>query len=363
MEEYRILVINPGSTSTKVAIFQGLKCVISNSISYSTEDMAKYDSILAQKDMRVKSVEDWLKASSYSLSDFDAISARGGLLKPMPGGTYRITEAMVNDLSIGIQGQHASNLGGIIAYEMAKREDIPSFIVDPVAVDEISDVARISGLPEIKRKSLVHALNIKAVVRKVCQKRGLDYLNSSFVVAHMGGGISISPVRNGRILDCNNANEEGPFSPERTGSLPVGPLVKMAYSGKYTYDEMKKKITREGGLVAYLGTNDLREAQRRIDSGDKKAEFIVRAMAYQQSKEIGAMATVLGGRVDAVILTGGMAYCNLVTDYISEAVSFIAPVEIYAGEDEMMSLAQGALRVLSGNEEEKIYEKEACFEF
>ncbi|MDU1412053.1 MAG: butyrate kinase [Clostridium sp.] len=361
MNNKKVLVINPGSTSTKIAIFQGEECIVTKNLSHSVEDIKQFTHICQQKDMRLEMIYAWLNENDCSLGEFDAVVGRGGLLRPMPGGTYKVTYKMLDDLLIGYQGQHASNLGGIMAFEIAEKIGKPSYIVDPVAVDEVDDVTRISGMADIKRRSLVHALNIKAVVRKVCMSENLDYNNSSFVVAHIGGGISVSPVKNGRILDCNNANEDGPFSPERTGGLPVGDLAKMAFSKKYTMQELKNKITREGGLVAYLGTNDGREVEKRIDAGDERAKFILEAMGYQLSKEIGGMATAICGKVDAVILTGGMAYNKRITDYISEHVSFIAPVKIVPGEDEMLALAQGALRVLNGEEEAKIYDEEVSF--
>lgn len=357
----KILVINPGSTTTKVAIFNGEECILSHSLFHSVEQIKKFTHICQQKDMRLEMIYDWLNENDCRMEDFDAVVARGGLLRPMPGGTYKVTYKMLDDLMIGIQGQHASNLGGIMAFEMADKVGKPSFIVDPVAVDEVEDVTRISGIADIDRKSLVHALNVKAVIRRVCNENNLDYNKCNFVVAHMGGGITVSPVRCGRILDCNNANEDGPLSPERTGGLPVGPLVRMAYSGKYTMQELRNKITREGGLVAYLGTNDGREVEKRIEAGDEKAKFIFEAMAYQMSKEIGGMAVALEGKIDAVILTGGMAYSKLITDYITDHVKFLAPVKIVPGEDEMLALAQGALRVLNGEEKAKIYDEEVKF--
>lgn len=353
-----ILAINPGSTSTKIAIFQGENSVVDANLSHSTEEIKKYEHIFEQKDMRTEVILQWMSENNIEIEDLVAVVGRGGLLRPMPGGTYQITEKMLEDLKLGFQGQHASNLGGIIANEIAKRVSIPAYIVDPVAVDEIEDVSRISGLPQITRRSLVHALNVKAVTRRVCDRRDLEFTNSSFVVAHIGGGITVAPVKDGRLLDCNNANEEGPFSPERTGGLPVGDLAKLAFSGKYTLPELKKKITGQGGLVAYLGTNDGRIVDKMIEEGNEKAELILKAMAYQISKEIGAMATALCGKLDAIILTGGLAHNKRLTNWISEYVGFIAPVELVPGEDEMLALAQGALRVVEGKEVAKIYENE-----
>lgn len=353
-----ILAINPGSTSTKIAIFQGENSVVDANLSHSTEEIKKYEHIFEQKDMRTEVILQWMSENNIEIEDLVAVVGRGGLLRPMPGGTYQITEKMLEDLKLGFQGQHASNLGGIIANEIAKRVSIPAYIVDPVAVDEIEDVSRISGLPQITRRSLVHALNVKAVTRRVCDRRNLEFNNSSFVVAHVGGGITVAPVKDGRLLDCNNANEEGPFSPERTGGLPVGDLAKLAFSGKYTLPELKKKITGQGGLVAYLGTNDGRIVDKMIEEGNEKAELILKAMAYQIAKEIGAMATALCGKLDAIILTGGLAHNKRLTNWISEYVGFIAPVELVPGEDEMLALAQGALRVVEGKEIAKIYENE-----
>ncbi len=353
-----ILAINPGSTSTKLSIFKDEHCVVTSNLTHSSEEIKKFDKIYDQKDMRTALILEWLKEQDIALEDLIAVVGRGGLLRPMPGGTYEITPKMLEDLKIGFQAQHASNLGGVIAHEIAKDANIPALIVDPVAVDEILDVARVSGLPEIPRRSLVHALNIKAVTRRVCTKLNKDFENSTYVVAHIGGGISVSPVKNGRILDVNNANEEGPFSPERTGGLPVGDLAKLAFSGEYTLAQLKKKLTGEGGLVAYLNTNDGRIVDKMIEEGDKKAELIFKAMAYQIAKEIGAMATVICGKVDAVILTGGLAHNRRLTAWISEMVSFIAPVELVPGEDEMLALAQGALRIVNGKEKAKIYEEE-----
>lgn len=357
-KEGYVLAINPGSTSTKIAVYKDDLCVKSCSLSHSTEEIKKYDKIYDQKDMRTAVILEWLKTEKIALENLSGVVGRGGLLRPMSGGTYIVTEAMLEDLKLGFQGEHASNLGGIIAYEIAKDIGIPAFIVDPVAVDEFEAVARISGLPELPRRSLVHALNIKAVTRRVCNNIGRKFEESSYVVAHLGGGISIAPVKNGRIIDVNNANEEGPFSPERAGGLPVGDVVKMAYSGKYTYKELKKKLIGEAGLTAYLGTNDGRVVDGLIEQGNKDAEAILKAMAYQIAKEIGAYSTALKGKVDAVILTGGLAYNKRLVNWIRERTEFIAPLEVVPGEDEMQALYEGAFRVINGEETAKIYENE-----
>lgn len=353
-----ILVINPGSTSTKIALFNGARESKVTNLSHSSEEVKKYERIYDQKEMRTEVILKWLKEQGVELEELSAVVGRGGLLRPMPGGTYSVTEKMLEDLKLGYQGEHASNLGGIIAYSIAEKVNIPSFIVDPVAVDEFEEVVRVSGLPQLPRRSLVHALNIKAVTRRVCKKLNLGFESSSYVVAHLGGGISISPVQKGRIIDVNNANEDGPFSPERAGGLPVGDVAKMAYSGKYTYKELKKKLVGEAGLIAYLGTNDGRIVNSLIDNGDEKAELILKAMAYQIAKEIGAMSTALCERANAVILTGGLAHNKKLVDLITERVSFIAPVEVVPGEDEMTALYEGAVRVLNGEEKAKVYEEE-----
>lgn len=353
-----ILVINPGSTSTKIALFLEGNCICSTNLSHSIEEIKEFERIYDQKDMRTEVILEWVKDQGVSTSDLCAVVGRGGLLRPMPGGTYIVTDGMLDDLKIGYQGEHASNLGGIIANEIGKKANVPAFIVDPVAVDEFEDEARVSGLPELPRRSLVHALNIKAVTRRVCERLGKDFENSSYVVAHLGGGISIAPVINGRIIDVNNANEDGPFSPERAGGLPVGDVARMAFSGKYTYKEMKKKLVGEAGLVAYLGTNDGRVVDKMIEEGDSKAELTLRAMAYQIAKEIGAYTTTLMGKVDAVIITGGLAHNKRLVSWITERVNFIAPVELVPGEDEMQALYEGAVRVVNGEETAKNYDNE-----
>lgn len=352
------LVINPGSTSTKVAIFEGTNNLKQKNLMHSKEEISKFDRITDQYEYRERMILDWLGEEGISPSELVAVVGRGGLLRSMPSGTYKITDKMVKDLEVGIQGEHASNLAGIIARAIADSEGIPSFIVDPVAVDEFDDIARVSGLPDIPRRSLVHSLNMKAVARRVAAKMGKNINDLNLIIAHLGGGISIGPMEKGRIIDVNNANENGPFSPERAGSLPVGDLVKMAYSGKYTNKELKSKIVGHGGLSGYLGTNDVREVIARIEAGDKEAELVFDAMAYQIGKEIGSYGPVLKGKVDCIIITGGVAYSKLLTDKVTEMVKFMAPVEVVPGEDEMQALAEGANRVLNNEEIAKIYENE-----
>jgi len=358
MNREYILAINPGSTSTKVAIFRKEENVLQKNLNHASEELDKYGKIADQFEYRKNIILDWLKSEGYETASLKAVVGRGGLLKPMPSGTYKVTDVMIEDLRIGVQGEHASNLGGIIAKSIADIEKIESYIVDPVAVDEFEDVARISGMPDIERRSLLHALNIKAVTHNVAKEMGKKAQELNLVVAHLGGGISIVPLKKGKMIDANNANEMGPFSPERVGGLPVGDIAKMCFSGDYTYGEIKKKMRGKGGLVAYLGTNDAREVEKMIKNGDEEAKLIYEAMAYQIGKEIGAMAAVLSGDIDAIVLTGGVAYSKMLTDYVKDMVGFIAPVILQPGEDEMRALNEGVLRVLSGEEEAKIYENE-----
>ena len=353
-----ILVINPGSTSTKVALFKESQSAKQKNLSHPNEELEKYERIADQYDYRKNIILDWLKEEGIELSDLSAVVGRGGLLKSMPSGTYMVTDAMIEDLKIGIQGEHASNLGGIIAKSIGDSQGIPSLIVDPVAVDEFDEVARISGMPELPRKSLVHALNIKAVARRAANDMGKTIDDINIVIAHLGGGISIAPMNKGKIVDVNNGNEWGPFSPERAGGLPVGDIIKMSYSQKYTQAEMKKKMVGKAGFVGYLGTNDGREVEKMIAKGDKNADLIHDAMAYQISKEIGAMATVLKGDIQAIVITGGLAHSKLLCERIEKRVKFIAPFMVYPGEDEMLALAEGALRIIIGEEKPKIYEEE-----
>ncbi|MBZ4663465.1 MAG: buk [Caloramator sp.] len=353
---YRMLIINPGSTSTKIAVYDDLNPVFVETLRHSAEELAPYATIFDQYEFRKNVIIKAVEEKGIDLGTLNAVVGRGGLLKPIEGGTYAVNENMLEDLKIGVQGQHASNLGGVIAFEIAKKYNIPSFIVDPVVVDEMQDVARISGMPEIERKSIFHALNQKAVAKRYAKEKGVKYEDLNLIVAHMGGGISVGAHKKGRVVDVNNALDgEGPFSPERSGGLPVGDLVKMCFSGKYTQDEIKKKITGKGGLVAYLGTNDGREVKKMMDEGNKEAELIYKAMAYQVAKEIGSCAAVLKGEVDAIILTGGLAYGEEYVSWIKERISFIAPVVVYPGEDEMLALAEGGLRVLKGEEAAKEY--------
>ena len=353
-----ILAINPGSTSTKVAIFKGKENVLQKNLDHSAEELDVFEEITDQYKYRKDMILNWLKQENYNLTQFKAIVGRGGLLKPMPSGTYEVTDEMVNDLKIGIQGKHASNLGGLLARAIGDEVDIQSFIVDPVAVDEFEDIARISGMPDIKRKSLLHALNVKAIAYRVANEKKKSVDELSLVIAHLGGGISVVPLKNGKMIDANNANEMGPFSPERAGGLPVGDIMRMCYSGEYTFKTLKPKLRGKAGLVAYTNTNDVREVIKLIEDGNKEAKLALDGMSYQIAKEIGKMATVLKGKVDAIVLTGGVAYSKYVTDYITDHISFISEVIVKPGEDEMIALNEGVLRVIEGPEVAKIYENE-----
>lgn len=352
-----ILCINPGSTSTKVAVFEGDQLLFEETLRHDAEEISPYPRIADQYEFRRNVITQFLDAKQFSMNKLTAVVGRGGLLKPIPGGTYTVNEAMASDLKKAERGEHASNLGGLLAKDLASALNIPAFIVDPVVVDEMQSIARISGHPLIERKSIFHALNQKAVAKRYAQAKGTNYLELNLVIAHLGGGISVGAHRHGKVIDVNNALDgDGPFSPERSGSLPAGDLARLCFSGKYTQGEIKKMLTGQGGLVAYLGTNDGREVRRRIEAQDDHARLVFKALAYQVAKEIGSMATVLSGEIDAIIITGGLAYDQeYLIPWIKEAVQFIAPIEVMPGEDEMTALCEGALRVLTGQEKAQTY--------
>ena len=360
MEKY-ILAINPGSTSTKVTLFEGESEFKSYKIDHEKKDMDIYETIFDQYGYRLELINNWLADENISKEDIRAVVGRGGLLRPMPGGTYLVTDRMVEDLKVGIQGEHASNLGGLLAKGIADENGLQSFIVDPVAVDEMNDIARISGLNLINRTSLVHALNIKAVAHRRAEELGKTIDDLNFIVAHLGGGISIAAMENGKIIDVNNAKEMGPFSPDRTGGLPMGDIMEMCFSGNYSLKDMKGKIQGEGGLYSYLETMDGREIESRIEKNDEYAKLIYDAMAYQIGKEIGSYATVVCGNINNVILTGGLSHSDYLVGKIKSMISFLGEVVVYPGEDEMDALNKGALRVLEGQEKPKIYEEEVVF--
>lgn len=354
----KILALNPGSTSTKVALFEDHTELWSETQRYDTDVIGRFSGVMEQEEFRLEEIRKCLAAHGATVADLDAVVGRGGLLKPIESGTYEVSDKMLEDLRACTWGAHASNLGAPLAVRLADEGGCgKAYIVDPVVVDEMCPLARYSGLPEIERRSIFHALNQKAVARRAAVELGKSYAECNLVVAHMGGGVSVGAHEKGRVIDVNNALDgDGPFSPERAGSLPVGGLVKLAFSGKYELPQLLKMLTGKGGLVAHLGTNDLREVARRMDDGDEKARLLFEALAYRMAKEIGASAAALSGEVDAIILTGGLAYNERFTKLIRDRVAFIAPVKIYPGEDEMQALVEGALRVLNGSEEARRYE-------
>ncbi len=354
--KYKILAINPGSTSTKIAVYDDKELVFKKSIRHHLEKISSFDKVIDQYEFRKDAILGTLNEANINLQEFDAIVGRGGMLKPIQGGTYLVNDLMIEYVKEAPRGEHASNLGCVLAKELADSINKPSYIVDPVAVDEMNDLARYTGFPEIKRQSLFHALNQKAVALKAAKELNKNYNEINLIVAHLGGGVSVGAHELGRVIDVNNALDgDGPMSPERSGGLPNGPLYKMALSGKYTLKEIQKKNYGNGGMVAYLGTNDGFKIAEMIEDGDTKALFILEVMCYQIAKEIGACSTVLKGKVDAIVITGGLAYDQLVLDFIKERVSFISKILVFPGEDEMESLAFGALRVLNNEEKYKEY--------
>ena len=357
MNKKRILAINPGSTSTKIAVFEGLKQIFLKNIKHTSEEIGQFKNITDQYEFRKNIILDELKLAGIEIDSISIIVGRGGLIKPIPSGVYEVNEAMIADLKVGVLGQHASNLGGLIANDIAGSiQGARAFIADPVVVDEFDEIARISGHPLFKRMSIFHALNQKAVARTHAKTNGKNYEDLNLIVAHLGGGISVGAHKKGRVIDVNQALDgEGPFSPERSGTLPAGALVKMCFSNKYSFVEIAKMITGQGGFVAYLGTNDAYKVEQAALAGDEKAKLIHDAMAYQVAKEIGAMSTVLMGEVDAIILTGGIAYGKPFVDEVTKRIQHLGPVFIYPGEDEMKALAMNGLMVLNDEVEVEIY--------
>ncbi len=356
MENIRLLIINPGSTSTKIGVYDNEEMKFEKTLRHTVEEISRYKTIFDQYEFRKDIIINALNENEISIESLDGVVGRGGLLKPIEGGTYEVNDAMLKDLKEGYSGQHASNLGGIIAYEIAKEIGKKSFIVDPVVVDEMEEIARISGLKQVERISIFHALNQKAVARRHADTLGKKYEDLNLILVHLGGGVTVGAHKKGKVIDVGNGLDgEGPFSPERSGSLPMGDMIKLAYSGEYSLDEMKKMLTGSGGLVSYLDTNDAKEVSDRVKEGDEYAELIYRAMAYQISKEIGACAVVLEGKIDGIVLTGGIAYDKEFTEWIKEKVGFLGEVTVYPGEDELTALAEGGLRVLRGEEEAKKY--------
>jgi butyrate kinase len=354
-KKYRLLVINVGSTSTKVGSFSGRDHAVLETIRYSGEVLAPFKTLAEQLPLREEDILRFLSRNAVGLEEIDMIVSRGGLGKPAPAGAYRIDENMCRDLLEGRYGRHPSALGPAIALDMAKRYGMPAIVIDPPSTDEFHPLARLSGIPEIERKSVFHALNQKIAARRMAGETGKRYEELNLVVAHLGGGTTIGAHQKGRVIDCTHGLGEGPFTPERAGSLPTTDLLDLAFSGRLDKKDMQTRLVGQGGLSAYLSTTDVEKVLQMIHSGDDRAKLILQAMAYQIAKDIGAMCVVLKGNVDGIVLTGGVAHAEMLTELIREWVSFLAPVYVYPGEDEMTALAEGGLRVLLKEEEVKSY--------
>jgi len=352
---YTILSINPGSTSTKIAVYKNETIVIENTVRHSTAEIEKYDSIIDQKGLRSENIAKTLEEANISLEEIDVVVGRGGLIKPLESGTYAINDTMIKDLQGPSAIIHASCLGGLIAKEIGDKLNIPSFIVDPVVVDEFEECSRLSGNPLIQRRSAFHALNQKATARRYSKEIGKNYEDLNLVVAHLGGGISVGAHKRGRVVDVFDAVAEGTFSPERCGSIPTYNIIELAFSGKHEAKELLSYQVGKGGLVAYLGTSDLREVEQMITDGDKKSKLVFDAMVHQIAKDIGAMCAVLDGEVDAILLTGGVAYSKMLVKAVLKKIGKFAEVNVYPGEGEMLALTEGALRVMRGETPVKEY--------
>ncbi len=350
--DYKILAINPGSTSTKIAIYQNENELSKTNITHSNEELEQHKSIPDQYEMRYKAIMAFLKENNFNVAELSAVVGRGGLLPPVQSGAYQVNDLMVERLKNNPVVHHASNLGAMISLAIAKEIGVNAYIYDSVAVDELNDIARITGMVEVKRKSLVHALNMRAVAINVAKAAGKDYQDTTAVVAHIGGGISLSVHKDGKMIDIVS-DDEGPFSPERSGRIPAKDLLGLCYKNEISV--MKKKLRGKGGLTAHLNTNNALDVEAMIKAGDENAKLVYEAMAYQIAKSIGELATVINGNVDHIILTGGIAYSKMITNWITDRVSFIAPVIVSAGENELESLAMGTLRVLKGEEEARQY--------
>jgi butyrate kinase len=348
------LVINPGSTSTKFGVYARDGAELVRTIRHGQQDLAGFSGqpMLAQLEYRAHLIEQALAEAGYTVQGFAATVGRGGMLPPLPCGTYLVDEAMVEELRQARLGQHASNLGALLALRFAQAAGVKAYIVDSVTVDEWQDYARFTGSPLVERTSVGHALNAKAVARRFSREQGRPYPELRLIVAHLGSGITVSAHQGGRMIDSNSI-EEGPFGVDRSGGLPVRALIKLCFSGKYTQEQLDRRVFGDGGLFAYLDTRDMIEVERRIDAGDREAARVFEAMVYQIGKEVGAMAVALKGKVDAVLLTGGMAHSNKVVTLLRDALNWIAPIRIYPGEDELQALAEGVFRVLNGEEQAK----------
>ena len=355
---HKLLIINPGSTSTKIAVFQDKECVFKTNIKHSVEDIASFEHIADQYHFRKEVILNTLKDAGIEINDLSMVVGRGGLLKPLTSGIYEVNEAMKRDLVNSPVGEHACNLGGLIADDIAKSVGVKAYIADPVIVDEMEDVARFSGHPAFPRMSVFHALNQKMIARQHATAVGKKYEDLNLIGIHLGGGISVAAHKKGRVVDVNNAlNGDGPFTPERSGALPSGPLMNACFSGKYTKKEIDLMLKGQGGFVAYLGTNDAMEVENQVKAGNKEWELVYRAMAYQVAKEVGGLAaSAFSMDVDAIFVTGGMAYDKNFCKILEGHLGKIAPVCVYPGEDEMMALTLNGLMVLNGETVAKIYE-------
>jgi len=357
-----ILAINPGSTSTKIAIFKDEEELFTQNIYHNDQEITKFKKVWDQYAYRKKEILNFIKEKDFDINLLTAVVGRGGLFRPILSGTYIINKAMLDDARIAIQGEHASNLGAVLAYGIAWDYNLSSFIVDPPSVDEMQEVARLSGHVSIKRRSLLHALNIKAMARLASNKIGKSFSDLNLIVAHLGGGISITALKKGRMIDTSNALSGGPFSPERSGSLPTLDLLELITKDNFNMNAIKKMLIGKGGMFSYLGTKSMIEAGELYEKGNLKAKLVVDAMAYQISKEIGAMASTLSGNVDAIILTGGVAHSQVLVNMISNYISFLGRIIILPGENELKALVLGALRVIKGDEEPLIYPQQVKYE-
>ena len=354
-----ILAINPGSTSTKIAVFDHTEAIWQSTIRHSSKELACYGSISEQLPFRKQLILDQLKTAGIDLLQLRAVVGRGGMIKSVASGVYPVNELMKEHLRLGFQGQHASNLGGLIAADIAALcgHDVPAYIADPVVVDEMQAFARIAGHPLFERRSVFHALNQKAVARMYARECGIPYEQLNLVVAHLGGGVSVGAHCQGRVIDVNQALDgEGPFSPERSGTLPAGQLVALCFSGKYTQSEITAMLSGKGGLTALCNSNNVQQLIHEAQNGNRQTELILKSFCYQVAKEIGAMSAVLKGKINSILLTGGIAYSTAVIDRISQYISFIAPVKVYPGEDEMAALAMNVQMALSGEITTKEYQ-------
>lgn len=352
---YKILSINPGSTSTKVAIYEDNKEILTQSLRHKNEELIKFNKIKDQYEYREKIILDFLEKNNYDPKFLDVIVSRGGVLPPVKSGAYEINETMINYLKNETKIDHVSNLGAMIAFKISKSLNIPSYIYDPISVDEMEPIAKISGIPEIERESLIHALNMRASAIKAAKNLGKTYKESRFIVAHLGSGITLSAHKNGKMIDVIS-DDEGPLSPERSGGLPGRGLLKLCFSNKYTKDDITKKMRKNGGLKAYLNTDDVIEVEKMINEGNKKAKLIYEAMVYQIAKSIGELSTVLKGEMDGIVITGGMVYSDKMMNLLEERISFLGKIILMPGENEMESLSLGVLRILKGEEKAKKFQ-------